>query len=76
MSAIQSQQIELSDIQHKMQHQYNIGQSNEQAISKLSSDVEKALQQTKNATSTLEKVKGDSQNDTEDETDGSDSLAS
>lgn len=77
MSSIQSQQIELSDIQRKMQRQYTIGQSNEEAISKLSSDVEKALTQSKTTTTNFDKVVGVSpKHDIDDEVDESDSLGS
>lgn len=43
---MQSQQIELSDIQRKMQRQYKTGESNEKAISKLYGDIEKAINKT------------------------------
>lgn len=77
MSSIQSQQIELGDIQRKMSSQYKIGQSNEQAISKLSNDVEKALKQASKVDHDVEKVsvKREDKNDLDDEVDHeSDSL--
>jgi hypothetical protein len=77
MSAIQSQQIELGDIQRKMSRQYKIGESNEQAISKLSNDVEKALKQASKVDHDVEKVsaKREDKNDLDDEVDHeSDSL--
>jgi len=78
MSSIQSQQIELGDIQRKMQRQYKTSESNEQAISKLSNDVEKALKQTSNVDHDVQKVsisKRDDKNESEDDVDHeSDSL--
>lgn len=45
ISSVQSQQIELSDIQRKMQKQYKTGDSNEKAIQKLYNDIEKTIGQ-------------------------------
>lgn len=74
MSAIQSQQIELGDIQRKMQRQQKIGESNEQAISKLSTDVEKALKQATKVDKDVEKVGKKDNSDNDDDQPESDSL--
>jgi len=77
MSSIQSQQIELGDIQRKMQRQYKVGESNENAISKLSNDVEKALKQASKVDHDVEKLsvtKKEDNNDLDEDTSESDSL--